>query len=43
MKELLTKLGEVVFWKIAMKPGRPLAYGASAARTSSACPAIPFR
>lgn len=27
MKELLTKLGQVVFWKIAMKPGRPLAYG----------------
>ena len=27
VKELLTKLGEVVFWKIAMKPGRPLAYG----------------
>ena len=27
VKQLLTKLGEVVFWKIAMKPGRPLAYG----------------
>lgn len=27
MKALLNKLGEVVFWKIAMKPGRPLAYG----------------
>lgn len=27
VKELLTKMGEVVFWKIAMKPGRPLAYG----------------
>lgn len=27
MKQLLNKLGEVVFWKIAMKPGRPLAYG----------------
>ncbi len=26
-KDLLDKLGEVVFWKIAMKPGRPLAYG----------------
>ncbi len=23
----LDKLGEVLFWKIAMKPGRPLAYG----------------
>jgi len=27
MKELLQKLGQVLFWKIAMKPGRPLAYG----------------
>lgn len=27
MKQLLAKLGEVVFWKIAMKPGRPLAFG----------------
>jgi len=27
VKDLLNKLGEVVFWKIAMKPGRPLAYG----------------
>jgi molybdopterin molybdotransferase len=26
-KDLMDKLGEVVFWKIAMKPGRPLAYG----------------
>jgi molybdopterin molybdotransferase len=27
VKSMLTRLGEVVFWKIAMKPGRPLAYG----------------
>lgn len=27
IKALLAKLGQVVFWKIAMKPGRPLAYG----------------
>ena len=27
VSELLDKLGEVLFWKIAMKPGRPLAYG----------------
>jgi len=27
VKDLLAKLGEVLFWKIAMKPGRPLAYG----------------
>ena len=27
VKQLLERMGEVVFWKIAMKPGRPLAYG----------------
>src|SRR5271169_6924505 len=27
IKQLLSEIGEVVFWKIAMKPGRPLAYG----------------
>ena len=27
VKSMLAQLGEVVFWKIAMKPGRPLAYG----------------
>ena len=27
IKRLLAEIGEVVFWKIAMKPGRPLAYG----------------
>jgi molybdopterin molybdotransferase len=27
VKQMLGKLGEVLFWKIAMKPGRPLAYG----------------
>lgn len=27
IKELLAQIGEVVFWKLAMKPGRPLAYG----------------
>ena len=27
VRQLLDKLGEVLFWKIAMKPGRPLAYG----------------
>lgn len=27
IKQLLEQLGEVLFWKIAMKPGRPLAYG----------------
>jgi molybdopterin molybdotransferase len=27
MKDLLSQHGDVMFWKIAMKPGRPLAYG----------------
>ncbi len=27
IKQMLDRMGEVVFWKIAMKPGRPLAYG----------------
>ena len=27
IKQMLDRLGEVLFWKIAMKPGRPLAYG----------------
>lgn len=26
-RAILTQLGEVAFWKIAMKPGRPLAFG----------------
>jgi len=27
VKQILGELGEVLFWKIAMRPGRPLAYG----------------
>lgn len=27
VKEMLAELGQVDFWKIAMRPGRPLAYG----------------
>jgi molybdopterin molybdotransferase len=27
VKEMLAKLGQVNFWKVAMKPGRPLAFG----------------
>jgi molybdopterin molybdotransferase len=27
VRRMLDKLGEVLFWKIALKPGRPLAYG----------------
>ena len=27
VKEILTRLGQVNFWKVAIKPGRPLAFG----------------
>jgi len=27
VKSLMAKLGEVLFWKIAMRPGRPMAFG----------------
>ena len=27
VKPLMAKLGEVLFWKIAMRPGRPMAFG----------------
>ena len=27
MKEILREIGEVLFWKLSIKPGRPLAYG----------------
>ncbi|MGA1590340.1 MAG: gephyrin-like molybdotransferase Glp [Methylophilaceae bacterium] len=27
MKEILTKIGQVLFWKMAIKPGRPMAFG----------------
>jgi len=31
VKQLMGKLGEVLFWKIAMRPGRPMAFGRLAA------------
>jgi molybdopterin molybdotransferase len=27
IKQMMAKLGEVLFWKIAMRPGRPMAFG----------------
>ena len=27
IKQILNEVGETLFWKIAMKPGRPLAFG----------------
>ncbi|HEY6862997.1 MAG TPA: molybdopterin-binding protein, partial [Burkholderiales bacterium] len=35
-KQMMAALGEVVFWKIAMRPGRPMAFGRIAARGRSA-------
>ncbi len=36
MKALLAKHGQVLFWKINMKPGRPLAYGKVTHKNNSA-------
>src|SRR5712691_8137259 len=35
-RQMMAKLGEVVFWKIAMRPGRPMAFGCIRARGRSA-------
>src|SRR5881396_3105288 len=35
-KQMMAKLGEVVFWKIAMRPGRPMAFGRIRAHGKSA-------
>jgi molybdopterin molybdotransferase len=35
-KQMMAKFGEVVFWKIAMRPGRPMAFGRIRARGKSA-------
>ena len=36
IKAMMAKLGEVLFWKIAMRPGRPMAFGRIEAGGSSA-------
>ena len=36
IKAMMAKLGEVLFWKIAMRPGRPMAFGRIDADGSSA-------
>lgn len=36
IKQLMARLGEVAFWKIAMKPGRPMAFGRIGAGKESA-------
>ena len=38
-KEIMQRLGDVAFWKIAMKPGRPMAFGRV---SSNGCSAILF-
>jgi molybdopterin molybdotransferase len=35
-RQMMAKLGEVVFWKIAMRPGRPMAFGRIRGRGKSA-------
>ncbi len=35
-RQMMAKLGEVVFWRIAMRPGRPMAFGRVRARGKSA-------
>ncbi|HEY7673709.1 MAG TPA: gephyrin-like molybdotransferase Glp [Burkholderiales bacterium] len=35
-RQMMAKLGEVVFWKIAMRPGRPMAFGHIRSRGRSA-------
>ena len=35
-KQIMAKLGDVTFWKIGMRPGRPLAFGRIASRGHSA-------
>ncbi|MGB3936851.1 MAG: gephyrin-like molybdotransferase Glp [Burkholderiales bacterium] len=36
VKQLMAKLGEVLFWKIAMRPGRPMAFGRIVSGTNAA-------
>jgi len=36
VKQLMARLGEVLFWKVAMRPGRPMAFGRIASGKNSA-------
>jgi molybdopterin molybdotransferase len=46
-RDIMALIGDVAFWKLAMRPGRPLAFGrcrrTAAALGCSACPAIRSR
>jgi molybdopterin molybdotransferase len=41
IKQLMAKLGEVLFWKIAMRPGRPMAFGRIGSATLFGLPGNP--
>lgn len=36
-QEVMSRLGDVMFWKIAMRPGRPMAFGKIVSNGKSAC------
>ena len=36
IKEVMTKLGDMVFWKVGMRPGRPMAFGQISSSGSTA-------
>jgi molybdopterin molybdotransferase len=41
VKQLMARLGEVLFWKIAMRPGRPMAFGKIGGATLFGLPGNP--
>jgi molybdopterin molybdotransferase len=43
VKQTLDELGQVDFWKIAMKPGKPLAFGRLEDAVFFGLPGNPFR
>ena len=42
-KQIMAQLGDVTFWKIGMRPGRPMAFGKIASAGHSAYPVRPAR
>ncbi|GAL16421.1 molybdopterin biosynthesis protein MoeA [Vibrio astriarenae] len=42
-KDILEQLGQIGFWKLAIKPGKPFAYGQLDSAYSVVCRAILFR
>ena len=42
IRPLLAELGEVAFWKLFLKPGRPFAFGQLGGGTATGIPATPF-